>query len=69
MKQRNLTILGAAALAMVLGGCGERAAIDPQQQTGAAPVMPAAKNFLVPPMQVPRASAGRTMRVPRWRAA
>jgi len=58
MKQRHPTVLAPLALSVVLavalGGCGERAAIDPQQQTGAAPVMPAAKNFLVPPMQVPK---------------
>ncbi|MEJ8814387.1 sorbosone dehydrogenase family protein [Variovorax ureilyticus] len=43
----------AAAVVAALSGCGERAAVDPQQQTGAQPSLPAAKNFLVPPMQVP----------------
>ncbi|MGI4779277.1 MAG: PQQ-dependent sugar dehydrogenase [Janthinobacterium lividum] len=53
MKQSELAVLATAVVAVALAGCGERAAIDPKQQTGAAPVMPAAKNFLVPPMQVP----------------
>ena len=43
----------AAALFLSLAACSERAAVDPKQQMGNAPVLPAAKNFLVPPMQVP----------------
>ena len=41
-------------LAVALSGCGERAVVDPQQQMGKEPVLPAAKNFLIPPMQVPQ---------------
>ena len=39
--------------ALILVGCNEKAALEPAQQSGAAPTMPAAKDFLVPPMQVP----------------
>lgn len=46
---------GAAALAILglLGGCSEKASLKPAEQSGNAPSLPAAKNFMVPPMQVP----------------
>ena len=53
MNSKKWSTLVPTVLALVLGGCGERAEVDPQQQTGREPVLPAAKNFLVPPMQVP----------------
>ena len=34
-------------------GCSERAKLSPEQQNGSEPQLPAAQNFLVPPMQVP----------------
>lgn len=46
-------LLVPTVLAVALGACGERAAVDPRQQAGGDPVPPAARNFLVPPMQVP----------------
>jgi len=50
----KLQLCGAFALgALVLAGCNEKAALEPAQQSGAAAPLPAAKNFLVPPMQVP----------------
>jgi hypothetical protein len=42
-----LTILGA------LAGCSSKASLTPPQQSGGNPPLPAAQNFLVPPMQVP----------------
>ena len=47
---------GALALAVitVLGGCSERASLEPAQQSGNAPPLPNAQDFLLPPMQVPR---------------
>jgi glucose/arabinose dehydrogenase len=47
--------VGALSVSMmlVLSACGEKAKIDPARQTGAEPTLPAAQNFLVPPMQVP----------------
>ncbi|QJE02472.1 sorbosone dehydrogenase family protein [Massilia forsythiae] len=42
-----------AGLAMLLGACGDKARMDPAQQAGPAPELPRAKDFLVPPMQVP----------------
>jgi len=46
---------GAAALALLglLSGCSEKALFKPSEQSGSAPSLPAAQNFLVPPMQVP----------------
>jgi len=43
----------AFAVAFVLAGCAGKAQLDAEQQSGASPEMPPAKNFLVPPMQVP----------------
>ena len=53
MKHNPWTLLAPTLLAVALGACGERAAVDPQKQAGGDPVLPAAQNFLVPPMQVP----------------
>ena len=53
MKHTPWTLLVPTVLAVALGACGERAAVDPRQQAGGDPVLPAARNFLVPPMQVP----------------
>jgi len=46
---------GALALALLalLSGCSEKATFQPAQQSGSSPTLPAAKRFLVPPMQVP----------------
>jgi glucose/arabinose dehydrogenase len=46
---------GALALvfALAVGGCADKASFTPAQQTGEAPPLPKARNFLVPPMQVP----------------
>lgn len=38
----------------VLAGCSGSASYDAAQQSGANPPLPGARNFLVPPMQVPR---------------
>jgi glucose/arabinose dehydrogenase len=43
----------ALVLATVLGGCSERASFDTAQQSGNAPPLPKAQDFLLPPMQVP----------------
>lgn len=53
MNKNTWALILPAAMAVALGGCGEHAVVDAQQQTGREPVLPAAKNFLVPPMQVP----------------
>jgi glucose/arabinose dehydrogenase len=46
---------GALALALVaiLAGCSGKASLDPAQQSGGNPPLPQARNFLMPPMQVP----------------
>ena len=43
----------ALALAVILSGCDEKAKLDPAQQSGSDPSLPASQNFLKPPMQVP----------------
>ncbi len=43
----------ALALAALLGGCNERASLSTAEQSGSAPPLPSAQNFLMPPMQVP----------------
>jgi glucose/arabinose dehydrogenase len=43
----------AMACVAVLGGCDEKASLDPAQQSGNNPPLPKAQRFLVPPMQVP----------------
>lgn len=53
MNNRKWTTLVPTLLVLALSACGERAVVNPQEQTGREPVLPAAKNFLVPPMQVP----------------
>jgi glucose/arabinose dehydrogenase len=42
-----------ALLAGVLAGCSGSATLDPAQQSGDNPPLPAPRDFLVPPMQVP----------------
>jgi len=54
-KQRWARALGmAAGLTLVLSACSEKAKVDPATQIGANPTLPGAKDFLVPPMQVPK---------------
>jgi glucose/arabinose dehydrogenase len=53
MNNKRWGLLIPTVLTLALGACSERAVIDPQQQTGSDPVLPAAQDFLVPPMQVP----------------
>jgi glucose/arabinose dehydrogenase len=43
----------ALTVGMALAGCSGKATIDPSQQSGNSPPLPSAKDFLVPPMQVP----------------
>jgi glucose/arabinose dehydrogenase len=43
----------AAGFSLILSACGDRERVDPAQQIGAEPKLPKARDFLVPPMQVP----------------
>ncbi|MDK1703148.1 sorbosone dehydrogenase family protein [Serratia rubidaea] len=56
MKKFN-TVLTAAILSALLAGCDNGAQLDPQKQIGPDPELPQAKNFLMPPMQVPEGTA------------
>ncbi len=53
MNNKTWTVFVPTALALALIGCGDNAKVDPQQQVGHEPTLPAAQNFLVPPMKVP----------------
>lgn len=55
-KSLILSLL-AVSITLVISGCDDGAKIDPARQTGANPELPAAKNFLIPPMQVPAGAA------------
>ncbi|MEJ5111297.1 PQQ-dependent sugar dehydrogenase [Erwinia billingiae] len=55
-KSLILSLL-AFSITLVISGCDDGAKIDPSRQTGANPELPAAKNFLIPPMQVPAGAA------------
>lgn len=50
MKKQTLI---AVALTALLAGCDSGAQLDPQKQMGPNPELPEAKNFFMPPMQVP----------------
>jgi len=50
---RGRTLAVAAGLTLLLGACSEKAKVDLSQQVGGNPQLPKAKDFLVPPMQVP----------------
>ncbi len=52
MIKRRITTLFAVS-SLLLAACGERAQLDPKAQMGNDPQLPAARNFFVPPMQVP----------------
>ncbi|EJQ2008426.1 sorbosone dehydrogenase family protein [Cronobacter sakazakii] len=47
----------AVLLGVLLSGCDNSATLDPQKQVGPNPELPEAKNFLLPPMQVPEGVA------------
>jgi len=53
MKTPNVLRLLPVALLAALSACDRGAKLDDRQQTGSNPVLPAARDFLVPPMQVP----------------
>ncbi|MEC5386651.1 sorbosone dehydrogenase family protein [Uliginosibacterium sp. H3] len=46
-----LSVIALASLS--LAGCSEHASFKPAEQSGSEPTLPAAKNFIMPPMQVP----------------
>ncbi|WP_435929769.1 PQQ-dependent sugar dehydrogenase [Dryocola sp. BD613] len=53
MNKLLLTLPAMLTLSLALTGCDEKAKLTPAQQTGPDPVMPKARDFLMPPMQVP----------------
>ncbi|MFA1237657.1 sorbosone dehydrogenase family protein [Serratia odorifera] len=64
MKYRNHTLI-AVSLAVLLTGCDDGATLDPQKQIGPNPELPQAKNFLMPPMQVPEGVPWKTGEMPK----
>ncbi|KHE02291.1 L-sorbosone dehydrogenase [Pantoea stewartii] len=53
MKMPQYSLI-ALALTALLTGCDNGASVAPEKQIGANPELPEAKNFMVPPMQVPK---------------
>ncbi|WP_026143526.1 PQQ-dependent sugar dehydrogenase [Xanthomonas sacchari] len=53
MAKRLCLSVFALSCAMALAACGGKAALEPNQQAGNAPLLPQPRNFLLPPMQVP----------------
>lgn len=49
----------------MLAGCDNKAAIDPERQIGPDPELPAAQNFLMPPMQVPKGVGWQADQMPK----
>ncbi len=54
MAKHILPTVAALALAVTLSACAGKAEYHPADQSGAQPPLPAPKNFLMPPMQVPK---------------
>jgi len=63
MKTSPMAI--AIAVTLMLTGCDNKAAIDPERQIGPDPELPAAQNFLMPPMQVPKGVGWQADRMPK----
>ena len=53
MSRSLLWGIPAFAMVAALGACTEKASLEPAQQSGDAPPLPTAQEFLLPPMQVP----------------
>jgi hypothetical protein len=53
MSKTDLRSVLALTRMAALSGCNEKASLEPAQQSGNAPPLPKAHNFLLPPMQVP----------------
>jgi glucose/arabinose dehydrogenase len=55
MSMSKTVLSGVLALALlaVACGCSDKAALEPAQQSGNSPPLPTARDFLLPPMQVP----------------
>ena len=53
-RQARVPALGLMlAAGLMLSACSDKATLQPAQQAGADPALPAARHFLAPPMQVP----------------
>jgi glucose/arabinose dehydrogenase len=65
-KHGLLSVLGAAVVSsLVLSGCDNGAKLDISKQIGGNPSMPAAQNFLMPPMQVPNGVGWKVGQAPK----
>lgn len=63
MKLSSIAIALSAVLA--LAGCDNSAVISPEQQMGPDPALPAAQDFLMPPMQVPKGVGWQQNQMPK----
>jgi glucose/arabinose dehydrogenase len=59
---RSALVLG---FGLLLGACSGKASYQPAQQSGDAPPLPPARNFLVPPMQVPKYAGWKEGQTPK----
>ncbi|MCT9872176.1 hypothetical protein N7568_22670, partial [Paenarthrobacter aurescens] len=62
MKFRVMSALG---IAVLLSACDSGSDLDPQRQIGPDPQLPQAKNFFMPPMQVPEGTAWKQGETPK----
>lgn len=53
MNKLLLSVPVVLGLSLALAGCDEKATLTLDQQTGPDPVLPKARNYLIPPLQVP----------------
>jgi glucose/arabinose dehydrogenase len=53
MSRISVVTLWGFVLAAILCGCSDKASLEPAQQSGNAPPLPTAQDFLLPPIQVP----------------
>jgi glucose/arabinose dehydrogenase len=65
MRTAGLRGFVALALLAMLAGCADKASLQPVQQSGGNPPLPTAKNFLMPPMQVPEGVGWAQGRMPQ----
>lgn len=65
MRTTPILALVTLATPLVLAGCDDGAKLKPEQQIGSDPALPAAQNFLLPPMQVPEGIAWKEGETPK----
>jgi glucose/arabinose dehydrogenase len=65
MKTLRLRGIAVLTALVALAGCADKASLEPVQQSGGDPPLPAARNYLMPPMQVPHGVGWADGRMPQ----